>query len=67
MKELNLPPMSESMEDIFKQYKEIMEKCHNENKTKKAIYNQHGFLVWEEPLEEYEQRMKELSDIETKL
>lgn len=61
MKELNLPPMSMGMEETFKHYRELMEKIQNETKVRKAIYNQYGFLVWEEPLEEYEQRMKELN------
>lgn len=61
MKELNLPSPSntnQDMKDCINAFRESIRAADRVARGK--IFNQYGLLVWEEPLEEYEQRMKEL-------
>lgn len=61
-KELTVP---ENLDDDVKSlYIEMMEAIRESSKrVRGAILNERGKTVWEEPLDEYEQRMKSLRDI----
>lgn len=47
------------MKDCINAFRESIREA--EKVARGKIFNQYGFLVWEEPLEEYEQRLKELN------
>ena len=56
---------SQDAKEFFKTIRVSIEEASK--KARGMVFTSEGVIVWEEPLEEYEQRMKELSDIETKL
>jgi hypothetical protein len=60
MKELNLPPnASQDMKEFFKTMRASIEE--SSKKARGQVFISEGVIIWEEPLEEYEQRMKELN------
>lgn len=60
MKELYLPENTSSdMKDFFKAMRASIEE--SSKKARGQIFTGEGVIIWEEPVEEYEQRMKELN------
>lgn len=56
---VNLPPnIPEDVRIYFKEFRDQMNYYHNIVRGK--IFNNLGSLVWEEPVEEYQERMSRL-------
>ena len=46
--------------EIFEYYKKVIENMHDN--ARGCIMNMYGYVVWEEPLEEYEARMEKIKN-----